>query len=153
MLNTILIWFILIFGILLMYFSFDIDGKLPTNCKSKALRNSNKGLLILGVLFTTISSAILIAPQVCDCSKFSLGQGPIEIYAVFIFLLAIVTLVLTSVIKSNMKKENNCLTNTQSANAVLTISIIMLVLSSSVLGMSMYSKYSTTRMPTKTSAA
>lgn len=153
MLNTILIWFILVFGILLMYFSFDIDGKLPDDCKSKALRNSNKGLLILGVLFTTISSAILIAPQVCDCNKFSLGQGPIEIYALFIFLLAIVTLVLAIVIKSNMKKENNCLSNNQSANAVLTISIIMLVLSSSVLGMSMYEKYRTGGLPIKTSAA
>ena len=49
-----------------------------------------------------------------------------------------------------MKKENNCLSNNQSANAVLTISIIMLVLSSSVLGMSIYTKYS---MPIKTSAA
>tara|TARA_Y100000389_G_scaffold35271_1_gene29993 strand:+ start:958 stop:1413 length:456 start_codon:yes stop_codon:yes gene_type:complete len=137
MLNKLLIWFSLVLGILLMYFSFDIDSKIPNTCKSKTVRDANKGLLILGMLFVATSLAMLGAPLICDCSKLNVGEGPSEVYAGFILLLSIVLIILSSLIK----KSNDCYVDSSSPAIVLGIGIIMLLLSAGVLGNSVYQMY------------
>ena len=137
MLNKLLIWFSLVLGILLMYFSFDIDSKIPNTCKSRTVRDANKGLLILGMLFVATSLAMLGAPLVCDCSKLNVGEGPSEVYAGFILLLSIVLIILSSLIR----KSNDCYVDSSSPGIVLGIGIIMLLLSAGVLGNSVYQMY------------
>ena len=124
-----------------MYFSFDIDSKIPNACKSRTVRDANKGLLILGMLFVATSLAMLGAPLVCDCSKLNVGDGPSEVYAGFILLLSIVLIILASLIKSNITKPNDCPVDSSSPGIVLGIGIVMLLLSAGVLGTSVYEMY------------
>ena len=138
MLNEIIIWFSLVLGVFLMYFSFDIDAKLPVTCKSRAVRNANKGLLVLGMLFVAVSVGMITAPRLCDCSKLGVKEGPAEIYAGFMLILSIVLVVLSSIIKANTTKDKDCYIDSASPGAVLGIGITMMVLSLIFFGNSAY---------------
>lgn len=146
MLNTIIIWFSLVLGFFLMYFSFDIDSKIPVTCKSRAVRNANKGLLVLGMLFVAVSIGMITAPQLCDCSKLGVKEGPLEIYAGFMLILSIVLVSLSAIIKSNTTKDNDCHIDSASPDIVLGIGITMMVLSLVVFGNNVYQTYSKKRL-------
>ena len=141
MFNEIIIWFSLVLGFFLMYFSFDIDSKIPVTCKSRSVRSANRGLLLLGMLFVAVSVGMITAPQLCDCSKLGVKEGPVEIYAGFMLILSIVLVVLSSIIKANTTKDKDCYIDSASPGIVLGIGITMMVLSLVVFGNSAYQIY------------
>jgi len=130
MLNHLFTLFLFIIGMLLIVFHFDIENHTRSTCDSDSLRKANKGLLIIGTIFVSLSIAYTICQSKCNCNTTDFSH---EMYVGFIFILSGVLVGLSSTIMSQVK--NNCAKSTSSPSVILGISITSLVLTAIYLGM------------------
>jgi len=102
MINQIFALAMLILGFILIVINFKIDNALKNqNCDNTQLKNSNKGILVIGTVAVVASLSYLICQTRC-----SGGQSVVietEMYAGFCLALGIVIVVLSSIIQSNAK--------------------------------------------------
>lgn len=125
--NIIMKVFMLLFGFLLLYFSFDISAQLKSNCESNLLRKCNQGILIIGLIFLFLGISFFAVPTLCDCSN-SPGGISSELISGFIIILSITLIVLSSIIRSESSKSSNCDNSSKSPMICLITGIVLLVL-------------------------
>jgi hypothetical protein len=123
-----------------MVCSFDIDGRIKENCEHDDLRKANLGLMVIGTFFVAISGSKMYCNATCVCS--STVSLSVEVYAVFIFLLSIVLVSLSSIINTKFKLCNReDKGETKSPDTVLGISVSLLILSFGYLSFVFYENY------------
>ncbi len=93
---------IFVVGIILAVLTSMID-KAASKCNNDAVRNSNKGVLVLSVLFMIVPIAYAVCRYTCNCGKHP--EMVISTYAVFFWFLSIVLISLGAVIQDNAKKS------------------------------------------------
>lgn len=113
---------IFILGVILLITSQSIDNAIKATCTSTKLRNSNKGILVIGMMFVVSSVSYLTCHMKCDCG----GMGVLDtnVYIVFCLALGIVLAVLASQVTSESSGDCDVKGN---ATVVLIIGIIMAV--------------------------
>jgi hypothetical protein len=125
--NYIFSSFLFILGILLIWCHFSIDNVLDPTCDDyKKVNKANKGLLVIGLLFSSLSFSYSLCHYTCKLMPPSSGLGT-NMYAGFILFLSITLVTLSGIINSSKK---TCLKGTtKGINYALGVSITMLVLS------------------------
>jgi len=115
----------LFLGVVLVYISWDLDGKLR-DCNDMALKNSNKLILALGSMLFAFSLASL------RCSRAdSVG---VPFYLIVSMILGVVLLVLGSIVTA--RSTGTCF-NSGSPSIVWIIGVVMILGS----GFGLYNKY------------
>lgn len=119
-----------------------IESK-PECMKKASLLNSNRGVLILGLLMFSSSGAYLLCKM--NCSGEVNGSSSELVYAGFNLVLGIVVIVLFSIIHSQLKSCVRSLSNIDSMLVIIGIVIgcISLLISLVVLGKKLYSNRAT----------
>jgi hypothetical protein len=128
--NTLFFSMIFILGVILVVTSNKVDGSIQAGCTSDKLRNANKGILVIGVVFMVSSVAYMICHSKCNCG----GSGSMDtkMYVGFSLVLGIVLTVLGGIVKGQSDKAN-CDVKGE-VSTVLGIGVIMIVLCSGYLG-------------------
>jgi len=132
--------FLFIIGVLLIVCYFDIDKNVKKNCTSDKLRDANTGLLVIGMIFISITTGKMMCNWKCDCPSESGGSS--KLYIAFVFVLSIVLLTLSSIIKAEGAGKS-CPLNTKSTDTILGLSICLIILSGGYLGYSAYLSFQT----------
>ena len=137
--STLFTGFLFIMGLLLMIFSFDIDSRIKKDCESDDLRKANIGLMIIGTFFVAVASSRFYCMSTCSCTSSS--DLSLEMYAGFIFLMSIVLVSLSSIIKSKFSKCDKKSSKSQSPDVLLGISCSLLILSFGYFASLFYESY------------
>jgi drug/metabolite transporter (DMT)-like permease len=135
MINQIFSLAMLVLGFIMIITNFQIDNALRNqNCDDTALKNSNKGILIIGVTSVVASISYMLCSFKCSSGESALIQT--EMYAGFCLALSIVLIVLGSIIQSHAK--NACVNAKNHTTLIIILGVIMLVLSGGYLSMYAY---------------
>jgi hypothetical protein len=114
-----------------------------SKCTDDAVRSSNKGLVVISVLFIALPIAVIGCKMRCEKMRQSTGiYSQCCIYAMFFLVLGIVLISLGSVI---MGKSGQCNANSvdavkASSRNVILIGVVVVVASSGYLGYSYFAK-------------
>jgi len=141
--------FLLVLGVLLVYFNFNIESSIAKTCTSDSLRHANKGLLVMGLLLMFLALSVFVCPLTCNTVKQTNLKTSLNVYCVVSMLLAIVIISLGSVISANLDEE--CIEKdektgknktTSSPTICIVLGVLLLLISGGTLGTTMYMKSS-----------
>ncbi len=137
MINQLFAIAMLILGAILMVTNFQIDNSLRNrHCDDTQLKNSNKGILVMGTVSVVASLSYLICQAKCGS-----GQSVVietEMYAGFCLVLGIVIVVLASIIQSRAKAVPDCSDAKNHTTLITILGSIMIVGAGGYLGMYAY---------------
>lgn len=125
--RTLFMFIIFIIGLTIAVFAFRLTSDLDSEQCSDNSKNAIRGLLVMGVCIICISGTAFA----CGCLKSSNNSHNI-IFTSLILIISVITLILSSIIKSECKKV------TQDINILLTMSIISTTLSVGYLSYNLY---------------
>ena len=134
MINQLFAIAMLILGAILMVTNFQIDNSLKSQCDDTQLKNSNKGILVMGTVSVVASLSYLICQASCGP-----GQSVVietEMYAGFCLVVGIVIVVLASIIQSRAKAQ--CLDAKNHTTLITILGSLMIVGAGGYLGMYAY---------------
>lgn len=120
---------VFLLGLILMMQSNKIDEKLP-KCTEPKVRNANKGLLILSVVFMTAAVAYMVCGFTSKCAgRGSAPSNPrgVMIYVGFLFLLGVTLIALGSQIHAHSSKKN-CDGAKNEVTSVIVLGVVMTVM-------------------------
>lgn len=113
---------VFILGVILVITSQRVDNAIKSTCTSTKLRNSNKGILVIGMIFVVSSISYLSCHATCKCGD--IGGLDTKIYLAFCMALGIILTVLSGIISSESSGNCDVKGNT---TAVLIIGIMMII--------------------------
>jgi hypothetical protein len=102
--NSMIMIIIFFVGIFLIAESITISNKIPKDCDSNKLRNSNKAILAIGIIFIVSSLSFFICQTSCNCGPE--GNKDLNYLVGSSIVLSLVLIVLGSIISSESKLKN-----------------------------------------------
>jgi hypothetical protein len=131
--NNLLIGVILILGVFMVFESLSISKKIKSDCDSNKLRNSNRGVLMIGTTFVVLAVSFAIC-NYSSPSGTTTGTKEANFVVGFALILGIVLISLGSIISSESKKTD-C---SASASSIYTVGIVMFLSCSIYIGNEVY---------------
>lgn len=141
--NSIFMMVLFILGMVLVFSSLKISADIKNTCASNALRNSNRGILIIGVVFVVSSASFLLCHTRCTCTGGV--NATANHYTIFSLVLGIILIILGATINAEAKGE--CEGAKGQTSLILTIGIIATIMSLGFLGYRGYEVYKTEQLP------
>ena len=137
MINQLFAVAMLVLGAILMVTNFQIDNSLEgAKCDDTQLKNSNKGILVMGTVAVVASLSYLICQARCGE-----GQSVVietEMYAGFCLALGIVIVVLASIIQSRANAVSACSDAKKHTTLIIILGSVMIAVAGGYLGLYAY---------------
>ena len=149
--NSIFMIFIFLLGFTLTVSSWKVDDQMKAEkCSSEQSKSSNKGVLVLGLVFMISSLCFFVCLTQCDCAGASpikaleqFGFTTINIYAGFTFIAGIIILTMGSIIYDDAKKSD-CEKIKTPSYTIWLCGFLMVMSSGLYLTKEIYDKYGNT---------